>query len=128
MNRILIIEDNLEIRENTTEMLQLRGFHVFIAENGEDGISKAIAHLPDLILCDIQMPAKTGYEVLSDLRANEKTSMIPFVFFTASVEKREIQKAMDLGANGYLCKPFEPDQLFDIIQDVLRPIVEGEDK
>jgi len=119
MTKILLIEDNLDIRENTTELLELAGYHVLTAVDGGEGISKALAHLPDVILCDIQMPVKSGYEVFSELRANPKTSQIPFIFVTASAEKREVQAALSSGANGYLCKPFEPNELHDVILTVM---------
>lgn len=119
MNRILIIEDNLEIRENTTEILQMSGYDVLTADDGERGISMALLHSPDIILCDIQMPVKTGYEVLSSLKLDPLTSNIPIVFFTASVEKKEIQLAIELGADGYICKPFESDELIKTIKGVL---------
>jgi CheY-like chemotaxis protein len=120
MSQVLFIEDNLEIRENISEILELGGYQVLTAENGEIGIAMALSHLPDVILCDIQMPIKTGYEVLATLRATQVVSSIPFIFVTASAEKKEIESAMRLGANGYICKPFEPTEMFDMLKDILK--------
>ena len=111
MHRILLIEDNLEIRENTAEMLSLHGYDVTTAENGTIGLDLARQLLPDLILCDIMMPGTDGYGVFRGLKAHAPTASIPFVFVTASVEKREIQAGLDLGANGYIRKPFEVEDL-----------------
>jgi CRP/FNR family cyclic AMP-dependent transcriptional regulator len=119
MNSVLIIEDNSAIQENTMEILQLSGYNVLTADDGGQGISMALLHTPDIILCDIQMPVKSGYEVLIRLKADPLTSKIPFVFFTASVEKKEIQKAMELGADGYIGKPFETSELIETIKIAL---------
>jgi CheY-like chemotaxis protein len=119
MNRVLIIEDNSAIRENTMEILQLNGYNVLTADDGGQGITMALSHSPDVILCDIQMPVKSGYEVLITLKSDPLTSKIPFIFFTASVEKKEIQKAMELGADGYIGKPFETNELIETIKTVL---------
>ena len=89
MEKILIIEDNSDIRDNTQELLQLNGYDVLAASDGGEGVSMAFSYSPDIILCDIQMPVKTGYEVLSSLKSDPVTSKIPIVFFTASVEKRK---------------------------------------
>ena len=118
MNRILIIEDNSDIRENTVEILELNGYRVWTADNGAQGIAVASDIRPTVIVCDIQMPFMSGYEVFTTLKEIPGTAKIPFVFFTASTEKREIKMAMDLGADGYLCKPFEVSELLEMIKDV----------
>ena len=116
MNKILVIEDKFELRENTMEILELAGYQVLTAADGLEGISMAREHLPALVLCDVKMPKVTGYEVFKMLKADPTTLNIPFVFFTSSVEKREVQMATDLGANGYVCKPFEAGDLLNIIR------------
>jgi CheY-like chemotaxis protein len=88
MKTVLLIEDNLEIRENTAELLEVHGYKVVTAKNGKIGASLAIEKRPDIILCDILMPEKTGYEVFNELRQHPDTSTIPFIFVTASVEKK----------------------------------------
>lgn len=113
---ILIIEDNTDIREGTTEILELTGrYHVLTAENGRDGVDLATAHLPDLILCDIMMPELDGYGVLYILSKNEETAHIPFIFLTAKVERSDMRKAMELGADDYLTKPFDDVELLNAI-------------
>ena len=116
MEKILVIEDRADLRENTMEILELAGYQVLTAADGVEGVSKAIEHLPALILCDVKMPQANGYDVFKRLKANPTTMNIPFVFFTSSVEKREMQIATDLGANGYVCKPFEASELLNIIE------------
>lgn len=119
MKVILIIEDNPEIRENITELLELSNFKVVSAVNGAEGISIAKNVRPDLILCDIMMPVVDGYEVLRELKTNSSTPATPFIYVTASAEKSEVQIGMDLGANGYIRKPFETAELMDVIRTCL---------
>lgn len=116
MMTALVIEDNLEIRENTTELLELAGYKVITASNGMEGIDVAIANMPDVILCDIMMPKTNGYEVLQELKRNSVTARIPFIYVTASAEKKEIQLAMEMGADGYVRKPFDIGELIDTIE------------
>lgn len=111
MAKILLIEDNRDLRDNTVELLELEGFSVDFAVDGVQGIELAKSSLPDLILCDIMMPGTTGYEVLTQIREHAPTSKTPFVFVTASVEKRDVEAALKLGANGYVHKPFETEVL-----------------
>lgn len=115
MKTILLIEDNNDIRENTIEILELNGYNVIAASNGIIGIDLAKNRLPDLILCDIMMPDADGYEVLTQIKKEEATMTIPFVFVTASVEKKAIDKGIEMGANGYLRKPFDTEELFETI-------------
>lgn len=120
MKTVLVIEDNLEIRENTTEILELAGFKVISAENGMEGITMATENSPDIILCDIMMPEANGYEVLKNLKSNKATAQIPFIYVTASAEKSEVKFAMDMGADAYVRKPFDARELIDTINDCLR--------
>lgn len=121
MRTVLIIEDNQEIRENTSEILELAGFRVLNAENGSEGIRVAASSSPDLILCDIMMPGIDGYEVIRQLKNNPATTSIPFIYVTASGEKSEIKMAMDLGANGFVRKPFDTRELMQMIARCLKP-------
>jgi len=120
MDKILVIEDKPDLRENTMEILELAGYQVLTAADGVEGIAIAIEHLPSLILCDVKMPLASGYEVFKRLKAHPTTLNIPFVFFTSSVEKQEVQNATDLGANGYICKPFEVSDMLGTIERCLR--------
>ena len=115
MKTVLIIEDNPGIRENTCELLELEGYQVICAENGKSGLALALQNKPDIILCDIMMPVLNGYEVLKGVRNNAITSGIPFVFLSASVEKKEVDAALNMGAQGYIRKPYEPEELFTTI-------------
>ena len=117
---ILLIEDNDELRENTCEMLELEGYEVIFAANGKNGIALAREKKPDMILCDIMMPEMNGYEVFNGLRNDIKTAHIPFIFLTANGEKKEIALGIAMGAQGYICKPFETQELFDTIASCLK--------
>ena len=118
--KILIIEDNLEVRENTAEILELADFEVLTAENGKVGVALAKEQLPDLILCDIMMPELDGYGVLHILSKNEATATIPFIFLTAKAEKSDFRKGMSLGADDYLTKPFDEMELMEAIESRLK--------
>lgn len=115
MKTVLIIEDNLEIRENTGEILELTGFKVLSSDNGRHGIDVAVDAKPDVILCDIMMPGVNGYQVIRELKANPMTASIPFIYISASCEKSEVKLAMDMGAYGYIRKPFDVDELVQLI-------------
>lgn len=118
---ILIIEDNLEIREGTAEILELTGsYNVLTAENGRIGVELALKHVPDLILCDIMMPELDGYGVLYMLSKQESTMHIPFIFLTAKSERVDMRKAMEMGADDYLVKPFDDIELLNSIESRLR--------
>src|SRR5688572_7986088 len=120
MKKILLIEDNLGIRENTSEILSLAGYDVSTAENGKTGVDLAQRIKPDLIICDIMMPELDGYGVLHILNKNAETSGIPFIFLTAKTEKTDIRKGMTLGADDYLTKPFDDTDLLNAIETRLR--------
>ncbi len=120
MRTILLIEDNREMRENTTEILELAGFKVFSAENGKTGVDLAIKNIPDIIVCDIMMPELDGYGVLHILSKNSITAGIPFIFLTAKAEKDDFRKGMNLGADDYVTKPFNDVELLDAIETRLR--------
>lgn len=118
---ILIIEDNLEIREGTAEILTLTGgYDVITAENGKIGVELALKHIPDLILCDIMMPELDGYGVLYMLNKYEATKHITFIFLTAKSERSDMRKAMEMGADDYLVKPFDDIELLNAIESRLR--------
>lgn len=119
--KILIIEDNFDIREGTAEILELTGrYEVLTAENGKIGVDMATKHLPELILCDIMMPELDGYGVLYMLSKNETTMNIPFIFLTAKTERTDVRKAMEMGADDYLTKPFDDIELLNAIDSRLK--------
>ena len=115
MKIVLLIEDNNDIRENTCEMLELEGFKVIVAANGKIGLALAKEHKIDIILCDIMMPIINGYEVYNTIKNNPETASIPFIFLTASAEKSEVKAGLGMGADGYIRKPFEAEELFGAI-------------
>ncbi|WP_333821427.1 response regulator, partial [Ohtaekwangia sp.] len=120
MKKILLIEDNPEVRENTQEILSLANYDVVTAENGKIGVDLALKEKPDLIICDIMMPELDGYGVLHILNKKPETASIPFIFLTAKTEKMDIRKGMNLGADDYLTKPFDDTDLLNAIEARLR--------
>lgn len=119
MKTILIIEDDTALRENTAELLALADYTVFTAPNGKIGIEIAKKQLPNIIVCDIMMPEVNGYGVLEAISLDPSTSHIPFIFLSARTEYKEIRKGMDLGADDYLSKPFEEEELLNAIESRL---------
>lgn len=120
MTTILVIEDELPIRELIAEMLMLEDFEVLQAGNGREGIEIAQSQCPNLIICDVMMPVLDGYGVLTALQQDTSTASIPFVFLTARGTKQDIRYGMNLGADDYLIKPFTQDELLDAISIRLR--------
>ncbi|RKR83565.1 CRP-like cAMP-binding protein [Mucilaginibacter gracilis] len=118
--KILIIEDNNDIRDNVVEILQLAGYEVFEANNGKTGVDLATKSLPDLILCDIMMPELDGYGVLYMLGKTAETAAIPFIFLTAKAERLDLRKGMEMGADDYLTKPFDDMDLLNAIESRLK--------
>jgi CRP/FNR family transcriptional regulator, polysaccharide utilization system transcription regulator len=116
MKKILLIEDNEDMRDNTAEILRFANYEVVTANNGREGIQKARDTEPDLILCDIMMPEMDGYGVLFLLNKDPKTAGIPFIFLTAKADKSEIRKGMNMGADDYLTKPYDEMELLDAIE------------
>lgn len=115
MKKILLIEDNEAVRENTAELMTLANYEVRTAENGKIGVEKAKGFLPDLVICDIMMPQMDGYEVLRTLSKDSGTSSIPFIFLTAKTDRADMRMGMNLGADDYLTKPFEEFELLEAI-------------
>jgi len=120
MKKILLIEDNDDVRENTAEILELSNYKVFTAPNGKDGVEIAFRELPDLIVCDIMMPVLDGYGVLHMLSKNPQTSAIPFIFLTAKSEKSDFRKGMEMGADDYITKPFDGIELLNAVEARLK--------
>ena len=119
MKKILLIEDDVVLRENTAELLELSNYDVITASNGKIGVEIAKNSLPNIIVCDIMMPELDGYGVLEALSKNEHTKNIPFIFLSAKTERRDVRKGMDLGADDYITKPFEEEELVSAIESRL---------
>jgi len=115
MKKILVIEDEAQTREIFLECLEAEGFDAISAENGHIGVQRAKEQLPDLVICDILMPELDGYGVLSTLRQDPVTAIIPFIFLTAKATKAELRQGMDLGADDYLTKPSTAEELLGAI-------------
>ena len=120
MKKILVIEDNPEVREVLEEVLELSGYDVRVAADGTEGVSAALLDPPDLILCDVMMPKLDGYGVLSILSKKAATAGIPFVFLTAKAEREDVRRGMTLGADDYVTKPFYKDELLRVIETRLQ--------
>ena len=135
MKKILLIEDNDLIRENTAEILELANYKVTTAANGKIGVEMALQHIPDLIICDIMMPVLDGYGVLHAVQKNDAIKNIPFIFLTAKTERNDFRRGMESGADDYITKPFDGTELLnavnsrlkknELLRQQLNPSIEG---
>ena len=119
MAKILIAEDERDIRELVSFSLQFGGFTVVQAANGAEAVEYAQKEMPDLILMDVRMPKMTGYEACRQMKTMESVRDIPVVFLSAKGQESEIQTGMEVGAEEYILKPFAPDELVKQVQAVL---------
>lgn len=115
-NQILVIEDEEGIRENVALLLGFNGYEVETAENGKEGLSKALVKAPDLILCDVMMPHMDGYQVLEAIRNVSTLANVPFIFLTAKADISDVRSGMNAGADDYLIKPFVVDDLLKAVK------------
>lgn len=122
MEKILLIEDNEALRDNTAEILGLANYEVITAENGKIGVEKAMANPPDLIVCDIMMPILDGYGVFQIISKNPDLQHIPFIFLSAKSERNDLRKGMEMGADDYITKPFSDTELINAIRTRLEKI------
>jgi DNA-binding response OmpR family regulator len=120
MTKILVADDERDIRELIGFTLRFAGFEVVLTADGIEAIEKASAERPDLILLDVRMPKMTGYEVCRQLKENPDTGSIPIVFLSAKGQEGEIKQGLDSGAVEYIVKPFAPDELTSQVEDILR--------
>jgi len=111
VQKILVIEDHARMRENLAITLRMEGFQTLLAESGRKGLELARSEKPDLILCDIMMPGLDGYAVLKALREDKATATVPFIFLTAKDERFDVRVGMNLGADDYLTKPVDREDL-----------------
>jgi len=116
MKKILVIEDEPEMRRNIATLLRFNEYEPIAAENGRLGVEITRREMPDLILCDVMMPEMDGYDVLRSLQADSKLALIPFIFLTAKGEKDDLRSGMNLGADDYLTKPVGSDDLVRAIE------------
>lgn len=117
MKKILIVEDDVGIRETLNDLLEFSGYEVKVSCNGKEGFEQIIAFKPDLVLCDINMPILNGYELLGALNQRMSDELVPtFIYLTAKLDKSDIRKGMNLGADDYITKPFDFNELIEIIK------------
>jgi DNA-binding response OmpR family regulator len=126
MPKILVADDERDIRELIGFTLRFAGFEVVLVANGIEAIEQAPLEQPDLILLDVRMPKVTGYDVCRHLKENPATSTIPIVFLSAKGQEGEIQKGLDSGAVEYIVKPFAPDDLTDQVREILQRVETSE--
>lgn len=119
MAKILIAEDESDIRELITLTLEMDGYQVFPCDNGDDAIRIAKEEKPNLILLDVRMPRKTGYEACTAIKAEAELKDIPIVFLSAKGQESEVKAGMSVGAVDYILKPFAPDRLLREIRQLL---------
>lgn len=119
MAKILVVEDEDDIRNNLRRFLRLEGYEVVEAENGRRGVEEALANLPDLIICDLMMPELDGFAVLREVRGNPRTRHIAFCFLTASAERDTCYEGLAQGADEYVTKPFNLAELRALIERML---------
>jgi DNA-binding response OmpR family regulator len=120
--RILIIEDSVDIRENTAELLELSGFAVETASDGLEGVRIARTWNPDVVICDIMMPNLDGFGVLQVFSSQTELATIPFIFLTAKTDRADMRKGMEMGADDYLTKPFQEVELLRAIEARLKKV------
>ena len=119
MSKILVAEDERDIRDLVAFTLRFAGHEVVVATNGEEAVQTALQSNPDLVLMDVRMPRMTGYEACKVMKSNPDLKDIPVVFLTARGQESEIQQGLDAGAEEYLLKPFAPDQLTTRVKAIL---------
>jgi len=119
MTKILVAEDERDIRELIGFTLRFAGFEVVLVSNGTEAIEKALSERPDLILLDVRMPKMTGYEACRQLKEDPATRSIPVVFLSAKGQEGEIEQGLASGAVEYIVKPFAPDELISQVKDIL---------
>jgi DNA-binding response OmpR family regulator len=126
MAKILIAEDEKDIRELIIFSLTFAGFDVVSAVDGIEAVEKTLQTKPDLIMMDVRMPRMTGYEACARVKAIEETKHIPVIMLSAKGQEAEIQTGLDVGAYEYILKPFAPDELIQRVKDILDLLPEGE--
>jgi CheY-like chemotaxis protein len=122
MAKILIAEDERDIRDLIAFTLKFAGYDIVTANNGEEAVQLTKQELPDLVITDVRMPKMTGYEACKQIKADPATQHIPVVFLSAKGQEAEVQTGLDSGADEYLLKPFAPDQLTRKVADILAAV------
>jgi DNA-binding response OmpR family regulator len=115
-NRILVVDDEEAFRNVISGFLRKHDFEIMVAADGKDGIAIALTRVPDLIVCDLAMPGMGGYEMLAALRSEPKLADIPVIFLTGESEPEQVREGMNLGADDYLTKPVNFEDLLGAIR------------
>jgi DNA-binding response OmpR family regulator len=119
--KILVVEDDTVLQKTVADFLELEGFLMVTASNGEDGISQAKSENPDLILLDVILPKKDGFEVIEALKADEATKKIPIILLTNLGSLNDVEKALKMGANNYLVKAdYKMEEVAKKVKEVLK--------
>lgn len=119
MSRVLVVDDDAVIRNLLQVNLQLEGYEVSLAADGGEALAEVARSHPDLILLDIMMPGVDGWDVAQRLKADEATAHIPVIFLTARAMRADVQRGHDIGVEGYVTKPFDPEDLLTLIGRLL---------
>jgi CheY-like chemotaxis protein len=120
MAKILVVEDNPEIRDLIARRLQRKGYAVVVAEDGEKGLRMAKAEQPDLVLMDMELPVVAGWEATRRIKGDPQTKAIPVVAITAHATSGDRELGFQSGADGFLHKPIDFDKLFERIESLLK--------
>ena len=119
MAKILVAEDERDIRELIGHALRFAGFEVVLVSNGTEALEQTVLEQPDLVILDVRMPKMTGYEVCQRMKENPATRSIPVVFLAAKGQESEIEQGMAVGAEAYILKPFGPEELANQVRQIL---------
>jgi len=116
---VLVIDDDPVILELLRVNFEIEGFDVICATDGEEGLARARAERPDVVISDIMMPRRDGLQLLTDLKADPSTENLPVILLSAKAQKSEVQHGLDMGADDYITKPFDPLELIDRLNAVM---------
>ena len=122
MAKILVVDDEIDIRKAVVEMLTVMGHDVICAEDGVKALESIKKNLPDVVVCDIEMPYLKGYDVLTVMRVNPKLSKIPIIFLTGKTDIEHLVRSMQLNVNDFLTKPFTEEELLAAVEMQLKKI------
>jgi DNA-binding response OmpR family regulator len=116
---VLVIDDDPVILDLLRVNFEIEGFDVVTATNGEEGLERAHAVQPDVVISDIMMPKRDGLQLLGDLKSDPETEDLPVILLSAKAQKSEVQEGLDLGADDYITKPFDPIKLIERLNGVV---------
>ncbi len=124
--RVLVVDDSEVIRELISVNLELEGFEVSTAEDGQDALDRVEQIMPDLVTLDVVMPRLDGFETAARLRANEATRHIPLVMVSAAAQEGDLRRGREIGVNAYITKPFQPEELIQVVRDLTAAAAAGD--